>query len=213
MGMPPEFVAMLSPAEKEATIQVYYLTFVTSMMAMVGVVPVLLTAMKPRSEEREHRAEHILSRAVPRMRHILDYTLIAFLASAVIPFMTATGVYYGAEVFVGAANPFTLEMLLRANMVYLPAMWVMIGCATLLIGAFPKASQAVWGYFAFVFISSFLGPILQLPQWLQSLAPFNHIPAILLSEPDYTRLALLAVVAAALTAAGAVAYSKREMTA
>jgi ABC-2 type transport system permease protein len=187
-------------------VQTYFMSFVTSMMTLIAIVPILLAAMKPRSEEKDHRAEHILARGVPRVRYLAAYAAIAYISSALIPCATAAGIYAPT----GAANPFSLATLFKANLAYLPALWVMIGLAVLLVGALPKFSGAIWGYYGFVCFSSFIGEVIGLPGWLLGLAPLAHVSKVLLVDMEYAPLIAMTAIAAALTAAGLVFYGRRD---
>jgi ABC-2 type transport system permease protein len=211
LGMPKELVDTLSGAEKDAMIQTYFLSFVTTMMTLVSVVPLLIAAMKPRNEEKDHRSEHVLSRVVPRVKYLAGYTILAYASSVLIQCATAVGIYASAVSTVGDANPFSLGMLLKAFLVYLPALWVMISIAVLLIGALPKISGAIWGYFGFVCFASFMGEVIGLPDWLLSIAPLKHVSQVLLVDINYPPLIVMTVIAAVLSAAGLVFYKKRDM--
>jgi len=211
LGMPKELVDTLTGAEKESMVQTYFLSFVTTMMTLVCIVPLLIAAMKPRNEEKDHRAEHVLSRVVPRVKYMAGYTVLAYASSLLIPFATAVGIYASAASVTGDANPFTLGLLLKANMAYLPALWVMISIAVLLVGAFPKISGVVWGYFGFVCFASFMGEVIGLPDWLLNLTPLKHVSQVLLVDIDYAPLIVMTVAAAVLTAVGFIFYRKRDM--
>ena len=211
LGMPKALVDALTGIEKESMIQIYFLSFVTTMMTLVCIVPLLIAAMKPRNEEKDHRAEHVLSRVVPRVKYLADYIVLAYASSVLIPLATAMGIYAASASVMGDANPFTLELLLKANMVYLPALWVMIGIAVLLVGALPKISGAIWGYFGFVCFASFMGEVIGVPDWVLNLAPLKHVPQVLLVDMDYAPLIVMAVIAAVFTAVGLVFYKKRDM--
>jgi len=210
LGMPGELVDTLTGAQKEAMIQVYFLSFVTTMMTLICHVPLLITAMKPRNEENDHRAEVVLSRAVPRVKYLAGYTVIAYVSSVLIQGAAAVGIY-AASAAVGDASPFTFGMLLKAYLAYLPTLWVMIGVAVLFVGAFPKISGAVWGYFGFVCFTSLIGEFIGLPDWLLGLVPIQHVSQVLLVDIDYFPLIIMTVISVVLTAAGLLFYRKRDL--
>ena len=211
LGMPAEMAANLTDAMKNEMVQKYFMAFVTTMMTLVAVVPLLIVAMKPRSEEKEHRAEHILTRSTPRIKYLAGYTALAFVTSVLIQLATAIGIYGTAVSLVGEANPFTLELLLKAYLAYLPALWVMIGAAVLLTGLLPRASGAVWGFYGFVCFASFMGEVIGLPDWLLKLAPLKNVSQVLLVELNWTPLIVMTGIAAACTAVGFVFYRKRDL--
>ena len=213
IGIPETVLEMMADAEKEKIIVDYFGAFVTTMMTLICIVPLLNTAMRLRKEEREHRAENILSRFVSRTEYLAGYTLLAYIASVLIQLATAAGLYLSAAAATGDANPFTFGGLVRAYMAYLPALWVMIGVAILLVGMFPRASGAIWGYFGFVCFTSFMGGLVNIPEWLLGISPLKHIPQLPLEEMSVMPLVILTVIAVVLTAVGFIFYRKRDMEA
>jgi len=213
IGIPAAFADTMSDAIKEEMVQKFFMSFTISMMTLICIVPLLTAAMKPRNEENDHRAEQILAGVVSRVKYIAGYTILAYAASVLLQCATAIGIYLSAEFFAGEVNLFTLGTLLKANLVYLPALWVMISIAILLTGLFPKASGAIWGYYGFVCFTSFIGEMIGLPDWLLNLAPLRHISQILLEDISYTPLIVMTVIAAILTAAGFIFYRKRDVVA
>ena len=209
IGIPAAIVETMSGAEKAQIIVDYFGIFVITMMTLVCIVPVLNISLKARGEEREGRAEQVFAMPVPRAKYLTGYVVIAFAASILIQFFTAAGLYSATAML--EDNPFTFGGLTQAFMAYLPAIWVMIGVAVLLVGLFPKATGAAWGYFAFVFLVSFLGGMPDLiPEPLQKISPLKHIPQLPLEEATAAPLIILTVIAAVLTAAGIIFYKRRD---
>ncbi|MCL2004351.1 MAG: ABC transporter permease [Oscillospiraceae bacterium] len=186
-----------------------FASMVNSMMAFFCLIPLLIFALKPRSEESDGRAEGVLSRSVSRVKYLTGYAVWAFGASVLFQVATAVGLYISAAAVM--EEPIPLGVLLRANLVYLPALWVMIGFAILLIGWLPKAAAVIWGYYALGFFTSFIGRVLDLPEWLNAATPFDYIPQLPVDDVSILPLAVLTAIAAALTAAGFVFYRRRDM--
>ena len=212
IGVPVDMLDKIPAADQEKLIVDSFGTFVTLMMTLVCIVPLLNAALRVRTEEREGRAEHIMARVVPRWKYLAGYVAIAYATSIVIQFATASGLYYSAAALTGDANPFTFSGLLEEYFAYLPALWVMIGVAVFIVGLFPKATGAVWGYFGVVCFTSFVGSLV-LPEWLLKVSPLHFIPQPQPFEQftlDFTPLIVLTVIAAVLTAAGFIFYTKRD---
>jgi len=203
-----EFYQMIIGANNDYSTAMMFTTMVTSIMALICVIPVLSAATKLRSEEKENRAEHVLARAVTRVKYMGGYVALAFASSVLLQCATAFGLYASAAIVL--EEPIALGFLLKANLVYLPALWGMIGVAVLLIGLLPKATGAIWAYFGFSFFTVFIGRLLELPQWLSKISPFGYIPQLPVDSINYTALAVLTVIAAVLTAAGFAFYKKRD---
>ncbi|MCL2545151.1 MAG: ABC transporter permease, partial [Clostridia bacterium] len=211
VGVPAAALAFLSDDAKAKIVIDYFGSFVNAMMALICMVPLLTAALKPRSEEKEGRAEQVLARVVPRSAYLAGYVFLAFAASALLQLATAYGLYASADAM-SETNPFTLGGLLRANMAYLPALWVMIGAAVLLTGVLPRASGAIWGYYGFVCFAALMGNLPDLlPGWLLALSPMQYIARLPMEAINYAPLAVLTAIAAALTAAGFLGYRRRDL--
>ncbi|MCL2518310.1 MAG: hypothetical protein FWF15_07095 [Oscillospiraceae bacterium] len=209
IGIPEEVLNIMSDADKAGIIVTYFGAFITVMMTLVSIVPILTAAMRPRTEEREGRAEHIIARVVPRWKYMCGYVALAFITSAVLQFAMASGLYLSTDAIV-EINPFNFDELMQAYFSFLPAMWVMIGVAVFIVGVFPKAIGAIWGFFGFVVFVSFIGSALDLPEWLYSISPMHHVPRIPLEEFTIVPLIILTVIALVLTSVGFIFYNKRD---
>ena len=209
IGIPEAIVNSMTEADKAQIIVDYFGVFIITMMSLVCMVPAINASMKIRAEERDGRTEQVYALPVPRAKYLTGYVVLAYAASIVVQFATAIGLYSATATLEN--SPFTIGGLMQAFFVYLPAIWVMIGICVLLIGLFPKATGVAWGFFAFVFLVSFLGGMPGLmPDWLRNISPMVHIPRLPLDDVTAAPLIILTVIAAALTAAGFVFYKKRD---
>ena len=94
---------------------------------------------------------------------------------------------------------------------YLPAVLVLSGVARLLYGVAPRASQGAWLLLLFASVVLLFGEVLNLPEWLQSLSPFEW-PAFVPAESfRWTPFLGLSAVAAALSVAGQIAFRRRDV--
>ncbi len=63
-----------------------------------------------------------------------------------------------------------------------------------------------------MFVAAMFGILLDLPQWLLNLSPFQHVPALLPAVPmSWLPIVALTAVAAALIAAGLAALDRRDL--
>lgn len=194
------------------TVEKMFVSMITSIMSLFALAAVLMVVLKFRGEEKDYRAEHVLSRAVSRVKFISGYTIIAFAASVIVQCATAVGIYASASSVMDNPGDLPLGYLLEANLVFLPAIWVMIGVTVLLIGLLPKATAAIWGYFGVTFFVTFLGRLPGIPEWLPKITPFGYIPLLPMESVNYGTLTVLTIIAAVLTAAGFFFYRKRDMS-
>ncbi|MGI2328563.1 ABC transporter permease [Planococcus sp. YIM B11945] len=179
-----------------------------SIMAIIGTIPVMMAVLKLKGEEKNGRLEHVLGRAVSRNRLMGSYLLLGFLTSVVM--LALAGLGLGM-----AGNPvleekLALSMFVNSAFAYLPALWIMLGLALLLIGWAPKFTGLVWLYLMFSFFVVYLGNLFQIPDWVKKLSPYGHASQIPLEELDFVRAAVLSVIAVLLVVLGMIGYNKRD---
>ncbi len=209
-----EFYQQLIGSHPDFTLAQMFVSMVAAIMALIALASVLITIMKPRSEEKDGYTESVLARAVSRGKYLSGYAVLAFAGSVLVQCAIAIGLYMSAVAVLPDPGDLTLGYLLKANLVYVPAMWVMIGVAVLLIGLAPKATSAIWGYYGFTFFAFFIGRIPNLlPDWLEKITPFGYVPQLPVDSVNYATLTALVVIAVALTIGGIVFYRKRDLVA
>jgi len=186
-----------------------FVATISIMLSICIAIPVLAMVFKLRKEESDGRLEHILSRSISRTRNIGGYVLIGFITSIVIPLVTAIGFYASAASVM--EDPIPLSFFLENSLVYLPALWVMLGVGVLLVGVVPKATVFTWGYIGYTFFVMFFGGIMNLPEGLKKTTPFGYIPMLIIEEINWFTMIMLTLVAAGLTTAGIAAYRNRDM--
>jgi len=213
IGVPVDKLDTMSDADKNRVIVESFGTFVTVIMTLMCITPLLTTVLKARAQEREGLAEHVYAAAVSRSHYLGGYVLLAFLTSIVLQFLTAIFLYFPAEMIAGNANPFTLQEVLTQFLSFLPAQWVMIAVCVFFVGLLPGLTGIVWGYFGVVVFVSFLGGLF-LPDWAPALSPFHFVPQ---PQPmvdfvlNFTPLIVLTIISAVLTIFGFIGYKKRDL--
>lgn len=205
-----EFYQMILGMNGEYSGSEMFASFVSTIASLLCLIPLLSAALKLRSEEKDGHTEQVLSKPVSRGKYLTGYIVLSFAVSVILQFVSAAGLFISASVVLD--EPIAFSFLLRASMVYLPALWVMIGCAVLLIGSLPKATSLMWAYFAFSFFTVFLGRMISLPEWLPKLTPFGHIPQLPVDSVNLVTLAVLTMIAALLTIVGSVFYRRRDVS-
>jgi ABC-2 type transport system permease protein len=101
---------------------------------------------------------------------------------------------------------------LPAALATAPAALVCVALTVLLFGALPRGTGAAWALLAgFVLLGEF-GALLQLPEWAMGLSPFDHLGSLPGGAADPAGLTGLALVAAAIGAAGFAAFRRRDLT-
>jgi len=182
---------------------------INAIIALVCIAPVIILMFKLTGEELAQRTEHVLSGAVSRTNHLAGYVIIAFIASVLIPFLTSLGLW--AVGFFMMDSPIAFGVMLLAIMVYVPALWVMLGIAVFIVGRFPKATMLCWAYYGYIFVAGFFGGMLGLPVWAMRLSPVYFVPQLPLEEVSSITMLVLTFAAGGLTLLGFIFYRRRDI--
>jgi ABC-2 type transport system permease protein len=185
--------------------------FGTAMLtiALVGCGYAVQSVQRLRSEETTLRTEYLLATPTSRQRWMASHLVVALGGSAVV--MIAAGLGAAIPYALQTRDPGQVATLVGAALVYLPAIWLLVGVATALHGLAPRAISAAWAILAVCFVIGFLGEVLKLPHWVVELSPFQHTPQLPAASLRLTPLVTLTVCAVALTATGIAAFRRRDI--
>lgn len=186
-----------------------FITMLMSIMAMMSTIPALMVMNKLIGEEKKNRTEHLLVRVVSRTRLMGSSYVMSIITSFVMISLSAIGLWSAGNAVMEEGLEF--GTLYGAAIVYLPAMWIMIGLAALLIGVAPKFTGLTWLYLIYSFIVVYLGGLLQFPEWLGNLSPFGQTPNIPVEDMDYMKVSILVVIAIVSAVVGFVGYNRRDI--
>jgi ABC-2 type transport system permease protein len=205
-----ELIVQMLGEEASTSLTESFLSLLIVIMTLFSIVPGLLTVLKLQREEAGNRTELIYSGAVSRGTLLGAYGTAALLLSVVMQGVIALGIWA-----VGASHlekGLSLKELMQAVLVYLPAMWVVLGLAILLIGVAPRAAHLVWLYFAYCFIVVYLGDLLEFPDWLKGLSTFHHVPELLVETFRPGPVLMLFLLFLFFILAGYTGYRRRDIT-
>ncbi len=202
-------IQQMIPEAEGLSLTERFMTMLMTILSILGTIPPLMFVLKLTSEEKKNRTEVLLSKAVSRNQVLGSYTLIAILAVPIIQFMSILGLGCAAVVVMDDAISF--NTFFKAGFVHIPAMWIMVGLAVLLIGYLPQHSNLTWVYLGYAFFVVYLGDMLQLPDWLNNLSPYGHIPEVPIEEINIAKILLLVLIAIVLIIAGFIGYKKRDI--
>ncbi|QPP10775.1 ABC transporter permease [Streptomyces bathyalis] len=177
--------------------------------AVIAGVYVVLAALRPRAEETAGRAEPLLATGLSRTRWAWSHLSVTLVGGTFTLLMTGLG--FGIAGAASTGDGGLVLALTGAALAYAPALWVTAGVAALLFGWLPRATAAAWLVPVYAFLVGYLGRILQFPDWMNDLSPFGHVPQLPAKEMDWTPMAVLTAVAAALIAAGLAGFRRRDL--
>jgi len=180
------------------------------MLSLIATGYALMATLRLRSEETAGRVEPLLATALDRRRWMGEHLLIAFGGSAVV--LAAAGAGAGLAYGLAIGDAGQIPRLAAVVLTYTPAVWVMVGLAAALFGLAPRAMVVVWGALAVFGFVGLFAQLLDLPQWLIDLSPFQHVPQVPATSFDIVPVLVLALVAVGLTAVGLAGFRRRDLT-
>jgi len=187
------------------TLEDGYVALIFAIMAMVAGIPVMLSALRIRGEELRGRSELIFAQPTNRIGVYLPFLLIAFIESILMTVLLALGLV------LGSANILALGEMICYGFAYLPAIWLLGGIATFLVGVLPSLTSLIWLLFASSFIITYVKQITQVPSWLSALNPFELIPRVPIEPFKAKPLVALTIMVALLVGGGLYRYERRDL--
>ena len=193
------------------SLPILFAGMINFMAAMIALIPVLLYMLKARGEEKDIRAELILATPVCRYRYLGGYAVIALVSSIIFQLLTAVGLWMSAISVLPDPSEFPLGTIITANLVYLPAIWVVLGLTIFLIGAVPKLTGLIWAAYGAIFLLGMFGRMDIFPAWLQNITPFGFVPQYPMESISALNMIVLTAVAAGLAAVGFIGFRQRDV--
>lgn len=187
-----------------------FLSMSVLMMALMATGFTISSVLRLRSEEVAGRTDGLLAAPVPRRRLGLSHLTVAIGGTLVI--MAICGLSVGAGFALVSADAGQVVRMTVAAVVMVPAMLVFAGLALALYGLSPKWAPVVWAAFVWALVAGMLASVLNLPDRVLDLSPFQHVPALPADSMAWAPVVGLLVVAAALMAVGLWALDRRDMS-
>ncbi|MDT5291975.1 MAG: polyether ionophore transport system permease protein, partial [Mycobacterium sp.] len=176
----------------------------TQFLAAAATAYVVTAVMRVWGDEQSGLGEAVLAGSVSRRRWLFTAVASALIGSTVLMFFAGLGNGLGAGLTLG--EPGTIARLTLAGLAFVPAMAVIAGIAALAVAV--KHPWIGWLAVTFVVTSLYLGALLRLPRWLIDLSPVGRTTAP--ANYPVVALAVMVVVAAAITALAGWIYRRRD---
>lgn len=152
-----------------------YVSAMVSLVSFAAGVYGVQAVMRLRNEEESGRAEALLASASGRAGWYLAHAAYGFLGSALL--CTVGGAALTATATRASTPPLSATDVMSTVLLHIPAVWLFVGVAALLVGAFPVWSPLAWGQVGTSFLLTFLGPMMDLPDLALKVSPLAHVPA------------------------------------
>jgi ABC-2 type transport system permease protein len=178
-------------------------------LALIASCFVAIAAMKPKAEAGSGRAEPLLSTGLSRAGWVGSHAIVA--AGGGTLMLILAGLGFGLTGAASTSDGDLVWKLTLAGLVYAPALWVVLGVAVVLYGWLPRFTAAIWILVVYGFFAGYFGRILQLPDWMNDLSPFGHVPQLPAADMEWTPLVVLTLIAIALFAFGLAGFRRRDL--
>jgi ABC-2 type transport system permease protein len=198
-----------SPDAEQALVDAF-LRYIFLFMAVISTGFAVTSVLRLRSEEESGRAEEVLATRVPRSAWFAATVVVAALGTVVLSVSMGLGLAVGYGLGTGEWG--RVAALVGGQLSYLPGVLVVAAVAVAIIGVWPRWSLLAWGGVAFVFFQVMLGETLRLPDWIDSLSPFWHLPGLPVQAFDPAAAVAELLLAAALVALGLWGFRRRDVT-
>ena len=160
------------------------------------------------SEEKNGFLDNLMATKLSKMKWLISHMLFVYIGTASVIAMTGI-----AAAVTSAGNPDIRFMkVIESAVIQIPAAFILAGLAMLFFGYLPRWSTSLaWLVLGISLMAGpFLGPALDLPDWIKNLSPFTHVP-----EPTETiklmPMAAMSAISVLLTAAGMFGFYNRSL--
>ena len=178
--------------------------------AVLVSIPALICLLKIRTEEKKGRLEQVYAKAVSRKKVLINHLIVAIACSIDFVILFSLGLWLASASVM--AEPMSFWTTMASGIIYLPAIWIMIGLATLLIGYLPRLTGIVWAALGFSFFVVYLGNIIaNIPDWVHNIIPYSIIPQVPVEPMNWLIVIVMSLVALAMMVIGIYGYSKRDL--
>lgn len=205
-----ELVQGVLSGSATASMTEQFIALLVGIISVFSAIPTVSILLKLKKEERLRRTENFYSRAISRSKVMGSYYTLACLTAVLMQLLIGLGLYASASQLL--EESIGIGVVLATTLVYIPAIWVVLGVTTLLVGAFPKGASLVWLYVSFAILVIYLGNLLEFSEWLNNLSAFYHVPQLPDEEVAWLPLTLLSLVGIVLSVMGFLGYNKRDIS-
>lgn len=191
-----------------ALVDAFYATMIL-MLALIGSGFAISSALRPHSEEETGRLEALLATGLGRRDWLLGHVAVTMLGSVAVLGLAGLGMGVGYALVTGDGG--AVDDYVAPTVAHLPAVLVLSALARLLFGVVPRAAFLSWVGPAFCFVVMMFAEIFRMPQWLQDVSPFEHLPLMPAEDFGWPPFLVVGAVAAALSVVGQIAFRRRDL--
>jgi ABC-2 type transport system permease protein len=186
-----------------------FLRYILLFMAVVSTGFAVSSVLRLRSEEESGRAEAVLATGVSRTRWVAATVAVAGLGCLVLSVLMGFGLALGYGLGMGQWDQVLAQV--GGQLAYLPGVLVVAASAVAVVGLLPRRAMLAWALVAAVFFQTMLGQTLRLPDAVDAISPFWHLPGVPQQAFTATPALMELLVALALVVLGLWGYRRRDL--
>jgi len=202
-----KYIGVSADAEQELIDA--FLRYIHLFMAVVSTAFAVSSVLRLRSEEESGRAELVLSTGVSRTAWVAATAAVAGLGALGLTLLMGIGLALGYGLGMGQWNQVAAQV--AGQLAYLPGVLVVAAFAVAVAGLLPRRSLLAWLLVAAVFFQAMLGETLRLPNAVDAVSPFWHLPGVPDEPFDLSPGLVELLIAAALIMIGVWGYRRRDL--
>ena len=193
----------------DASITDAFLATSILMMALLAMGLTVSSVLRLRSEEVAFRADLVMATPTSRSSWWSSHLVVTSIGVTVA--LTAMGAATGTGFAAMTGDAHRIAQLSAAALLMVPAQLVVVGIAFCLVAWWPRRAMLAWGVVAVIVVIDLFGALLELPQWIINVSPFQHVPAVPATPVQALPIALLLICAAVLVAVGSAGLRRRDI--
>ncbi len=186
----------------------FYATAI-GMIALLACGFVISSALRPRGEEDGGRVESLLATALPRSRWLLSHVSMTVLAAVGGVLLGGLGLGLGYALVTGDGG--AIGKYFAATIPYVAPVLLLGGVARLLYGFSSRWAPFAWVSLGFCFIVLIFGEVLQLPNWIKAVSPFDHLALTPAEDVRWAPVLVIGAFAVATSATGQWLFRRRDV--
>ena len=180
-----------------------------TMQALLTAGFAISSALRPRGEEEAGHAEVVLATAQSRTRWLLSQVGVTVIGTAVVLAAGGLGLAVADALVTGDGGE--IGTLTWQSLTWLPAVLVLSGLTRLLYGLSPRLATFGWLGLLFTVVVLMFAEILQFPDWVVSLSPFEQLASVPVEAFDAGAFVAVLAAATLLSAGGWFALTRRDV--
>jgi ABC-2 type transport system permease protein len=188
-----------------------FLGYIFLFLAVVSTGFGIASVLRLRSEEASGRAEAVLATRVGRSAWLGATVLVTAAGALVLTLLMGLGLGVGYGLSSGEWDDVAAHV--GGQLSYLPGVLLVAAIAVAIAALLPRWSLLAWAVLAFVVLQVMLSQALGLPDWVDGLSPFSHLPTLPVDSFDAVPAVTQLVLATALVAVGRWGYRRRDIAA